>query len=118
MLQSATHCLKEAAELSMRGILRTTRHARIAQLQRDRLDELKDRGICVVDGFIGPAEAAQVRTEIDRLLASQAEGPARRWTDDAGSDHRIFHAERESELLARFVADPELELYRSLHSGY
>lgn len=93
--------VRQEAENTLRNTLRG-RVPLPDQKERDVLRAVQRKGYCVVSDFYSGERCRELRTEIDHLLATY---PAQVQVDAAGSDHRLFGADRVSPLIRSFYDD-------------
>ncbi|WP_424992298.1 phytanoyl-CoA dioxygenase family protein [Oceaniradius stylonematis] len=83
-----------------------------SRLVAQALDELRERGWALLEGYIPSAECAAIRDRIDRLVD---DAPDDLQSEYNGAEHRYFGAERLAASISAFHDDPLLE---SIASSY
>lgn len=78
----------------------------LAEEFKSVFQELNKNGVVAIPDFFSKEECDLYRTEIDKLLIKH-EG--KYWVDDEASDHRIYGAERVSDLMAKYGYNQKLQ---------
>lgn len=69
------------------------------------IEEVRKYGYCVIPNYLDNQWCDLVLKEIDLLIEKHQD---RIWKDDLNSDHRIFGADRVSELISEFYANSSI----------
>ncbi len=64
--------------------------------------EIREKGLCVIPNYLGLETIFQLKQEIDRVLTLRQNTT---WSDEEGSDRRVFGAEQDSPLIHGFLND-------------
>lgn len=71
-------------------------------------EEIKRDGVTVIENYYDSAHCESIRNEINRLIELYKEFI---WTDKENSDHRIFGAEKYSEIINAFSQDLNIHAF-------
>ena len=91
---------------------RTTNSSGLSTEAKNALADLDLVGFSKIENFVSLERCAQLRSEIDRLLA---DGRIHVWRDELNADKRVFGADRVSAEIRGFYQDPFVKSVINAH---
>ncbi|MEM6264186.1 MAG: phytanoyl-CoA dioxygenase family protein [Bacteroidota bacterium] len=82
---------------------------------RGYIQEVKEKGYVVIENYYSREQCERVTAEIDRLIEAYKD---KIWVDEFEADHRIYGANRISDIVREYHEDPFLrDMVKSFHES-